>query len=215
MSSTDKGIEPVTAAAAPAATPAIATGLAWGNSAPLALSGFAVTTFMLSMVNANLVPVGVTAVVFGVALMFGGLVQLISGVIQLRTGNTFGGMLFCGFGAFWLSLFAFAQFFLRAVPLTQVGHALGLFLYGFGIFSAIMLAASFRTSITVVVALLLLTATLFVLAAGNYGASSGLVKTGGWMGLAVAAFAFYLSLAEICEATYGREVLPVGHLARS
>ena len=61
--------------------------MAWGNSAPLALSGFAVTTFMLSMVNANLVPVGVTAVVFGAALMFGGLTQLIAGVIQLRTGN--------------------------------------------------------------------------------------------------------------------------------
>jgi hypothetical protein len=30
--------------------------------------------------------------------------------------------------------------------------ARGLFLYGFGIFSAIMLAASFRTSITVAVA---------------------------------------------------------------
>jgi succinate-acetate transporter protein len=188
--------------------------VAWGNSAPLALSGFAVTTFMLSMVNANLVPVGVTAVVFGAALMFGGLTQLIAGVIQLRTGNTFGGMLFCTFGAFWLSLFAIAQFFLKAVPLTQVGHALGLLLYGFGIFSAIMLAASFRTSIAVVVALLLLTVTLFVLAASNYGASSGRIKTGGWIGLAVAAFAFYLSLAEVCEASYGREILPVGHLAK-
>jgi|SRR5467141_1578013 hypothetical protein len=39
-------------------------------------------------------------------------------------------------------------------------------------------------------------------------------KTGGWIGLAVAVFAFYLSLAEVCEASYGREVLPVGHLAK-
>jgi succinate-acetate transporter protein len=215
MSSTDQRIEPATAKAVPAATPATVTGVAWGNSAPLALSGFAVTTFMLSMVNASLVPIGVTAVVFGVALMFGGLTQLIAGVIQLRTGNTFGGMLFCGFGAFWLSLFAIAQFFLKAVPVTQTGHALGLFLYAFGIFSAIMLVASFRTSIAVVAALLLLTVTLFVLAAGNYGASSGLIKAGGWIGLAVAAFAFYLSLAEVCEASYRREVLPVGHLART
>lgn len=64
------------------------------------------------------------------------------------------------------------------------------------------------------VAFLLLTVTLFMLAAGNYGASSGLVKTGAWIGLAVAAFAFYLSPAEVCEASYGREVLPVGHLAK-
>jgi succinate-acetate transporter protein len=52
------------------------------------------------------------------------------------------------------------------------------------------------------------------LAAGNYRASVGVIKTGGWIGLAVAVFAFYLSLAEVCEASYGREVLPVGHLAK-
>jgi hypothetical protein len=37
----------------------------------------------------------------------------------------------------------------------------------------------------------------------------------GWLGLAVAAFAFYLSLAVVREASYGREVLPVGHLAKA
>jgi succinate-acetate transporter protein len=47
-----------------------ATSLDWGNSAPLALLAFAVTTFMLSMVNANAVSVGATPVVLGVALMF-------------------------------------------------------------------------------------------------------------------------------------------------
>lgn len=53
-------------------------------------------------------------------------------MIQLRAGNTVGGMLLCGLGAFWLSLFAIAQFFLKAVPLTQVGYALGLYLLAFG-----------------------------------------------------------------------------------
>ena len=45
---------------------------------------FAVTTFMLSMVNANAISAGVLPVVFGVALMFGGLTQLLAGIIQLR-----------------------------------------------------------------------------------------------------------------------------------
>src|ERR1039458_4378549 len=58
-------------------TPPRATTLDWGNSAPLALLAFAVTTFMLSMVNANAISAGVQPVVFGVALMFGGLTQLI------------------------------------------------------------------------------------------------------------------------------------------
>ena len=208
MTSTEQHIEP-TAKPAPAAAPVTGSGLAWGNSGPLALAGFATTTFMLSMVNANIIPAAVTPVVFAVALMFGGLAQLIAGVIQLRVGNTFGGVLFTGFGAFWLSIWAFAEFFIKAVPLLQVGHAFGLLLYGFGIFSAIMLIAAFRTSVAVITALVLLTAALFVLAAGNYGASTGLIKTGGVIGLVLAANAFYLCLAELCEATYGREVLPV------
>jgi hypothetical protein len=169
---------------------------------------------MLSLIYANVVPLGTVPIVFAVAFMFGGLAQFIAGIIQMRMGNTFGGVLFCGFGAFWLSLFAFAEFFAKDVPLTQIGHAQGLFLYAFGIFAAIMLLASFRTNVVVVTALLLLVAALFLIGAGNYTASSGLVKSGGWVALVLAALAFYLALAELCEASYGREVLPVGHLAK-
>jgi GPR1/FUN34/yaaH family len=50
------------------------------------------------MINADAVAVTATPIVFGVALMFGGLAQLIVGIIQLRTGNTFSGVLFAGFG---------------------------------------------------------------------------------------------------------------------
>ena len=77
-----------------------------------------------------------------------------------------------------------------------------------------MFVASFRTSIATVLALALLAATLFVLGAGNYTATSGLIKTGGWIGIALAGVAFYLALAEVCEVEYGREILPVGHLAK-
>ena len=191
-----------------------ATTLDWGNSAPLALLAFAVTTFMLSMINANAIAIGVTPVVFGVALMFGGLTQLIAGLIQLRTGNTFSGVLFAGFGAFWMSFFAFAQWFLKDVPALQVGHALGLFIYAFGIFVVVMLAASLRTNAVVVLALAILVLTFFCLGAGNYGANTTLIHWGGYFGLAAAACAFYLALAELCEFSYGRAVLPVWPLAR-
>lgn len=190
-----------------------ATTLNWGNSAPLALLAFAVTTFMLSMVNADAVAAGVLPVVFGVALMFGGLTQLIAGIIQLRTGNTFSGVLFAGFGAFWMSLFAIAQWFLKSVPELQVGHALGLFLYAFGIFVVVMLATSLRTNAVVVLALAILVLTFFLLGAGNSGANTTLIHWGGYLGLAAAACAFYLALAELCEVSYGRAVLPVWPLA--
>ena len=199
--------------AQPAATPVILASN-WGNSAPLGLAAFAVTTFMLSMINAKLVNIGVEPVVFGVALMFGGIAQLIAGTIQFRNGNTFTGVLFTGFGAFWLSLYAIAEFFLKDVPVAQVGHALGLFLYAFGIFAAWLWLASFRTNAVVVFAIGLLTAALFVLGAGNYTGNGLTVEIGGYMGLVVAFIAAYLSCAELCEASYKRSVLPVWPLAK-
>ncbi len=192
-----------------------ATSQEWGNSAPLALMAFAVTTFMLSMVNANAVKAGVLPVVFGVALMFGGIAQLIAGLIQLRVGKTFNGVLFSGFGAFWMSLFAYALWFAKAVPAAQEGQALGLLLYGFAIFAAIMLLVSFRTNVVVVVALVLLTAALFLLGAGQYGAHTTLIHWGGYLGITVAALAFYLAASELCEAVYDRTLLPVWPLPLS
>jgi succinate-acetate transporter protein len=192
----------------------IAESAKWGNSAPLALAAFAVTTFMLSMVNANWIAPGVEPVVFGVALMFGGLTQLIAGIIQLRSGNTFTGMLFSGFGAFWLSLFAIVQFFLADVPLLQRGHAIGLFLYAFAMFTFVMWVASFRTSAVTVLALFVLLVTFILLAIGNYGAHLTVLHWGGYMGLVTAFLAGYLACAEVCEAQYGRSVLPIWSLAK-
>lgn len=209
---TDTVAHPLAQPEAKPAAPA-ATGV-WGNSAPLGLAAFAVTTFMLSMVNAKLMPAAITPVVFGVALMYGGIAQLIAGVIQFRTGNTFTGVLFSTFGAFWLSLFAIVQFFLKDIPAGQAGHALGLFLYAFGIFTVWIWLASFRTNGVVVVALAGLAATLFVLGVGNYYGSGLTIETGGYMGLGVAALAAYLSCAELCEASYHRAILPLWPLAK-
>jgi uncharacterized protein len=164
------------------------TTLNWGNSAPLALVAFGVTTFMLSLINSNAVTTAVEPVVFGVALMFGGFVQLLAGLIQFRRGNAFTGVLFTGFGGFWMSFYAVAEWSLKSVPASQVGHALGLFLYAFGIFVVVMLAVSFRTNIVVVAALGILVLVYFLLAAGNYGAHTTLIHWGG-------------------------SILPVGHLA--
>ena len=186
----------------------------WGNAAPLALAAFAVTTFMLSMFYIGAFNEAAKPVVFGVALMFGGITQLIAGLIVLRSGNTFGGVLFMGFGGFWLSLFAFVQFFVKGIPAAEVGHAQALFVFAFGAFIAWMFAASFRTNVVVVAALADLVVFVGILGAGLYADNTGLVKAAGWLGLAAAALAAYLSFAEMSHATYGREILPIGHLAK-
>ena len=202
------------ASPAPAQIPPVAGPAPWANAAPLGLAAFAVTTFILSMINIGAVNVGVEPVAFAVAFMYGGLVQLIAGLICLRNGNTFTGVLFSTFGAFWLSFYALAEFFLKSVPPAEVGHALGMFLFAFSFPTAMLLLASFRTNIVVVVAIADLLVTLVLLGAGYYWAIAGLHTAGGWLGLVAGALAIYLALAETCEFTYGRAVLPIGPLAR-
>ena len=197
----------------PVTVPQAVAPATWGNAAPLALAAFAVTTFMLSMINAGLVDDAARPMVYAVGPTFGGLIQVIAGLIVLRQGNTFGGVLFTGFGAFWLSVFAVVEFAVPVMPKAQVGHAFGLFLLGFGLFVAWMLAASFRTNLVVVAALADVIAVFALLGIGQYWDNAALRQAGGWLGLVAAALAAYLSMAEIWEAAYGRR-LPVGRLAK-
>src|SRR5947209_12829266 len=79
------------------------------NPAPLGLAGFGITTFVLSMMNANLVSDTNLPVVLGLAIAYGGLAQLLAGMWEFRTGNTFGAVAFTSYGAFWISFYFLAQ----------------------------------------------------------------------------------------------------------
>lgn len=208
------GPEPPAQAASPPAVATPAAAATWGNSAPLALAAFAVPTFMLSAINVGWVSTTLTPIVFAVALMSGGIVQLIAGVIQLRTGSTLTGVLFSMYGALWLSLWAFDEFFAAEMPPADRNRALGMLLYAFGAFTVWVFVASFRTNVVVVTALAFLAATLFVLAAGKYGGNANLIKAGGWLGFIAGAEAAYLSCAELCQIAYKRAILPIGSLAK-
>jgi succinate-acetate transporter protein len=181
---------------------------------PLGLAAFALTTFVLSMFNAKLMGSGGEPIVFGLALTYGGLAQLLAGMWEFRTGNTFGAVAFTSYGAFWLSFWAFVQFFEKDVPAADAGHAVGLFLIAWGIFTAYMFIASLRTTGAVAAVFLLLAVTFFLLGIGNAGAHTNITKLGGWVGLATAAVAWYASFAAVTNSTFGRVVMPVWPLKR-
>src|SRR5919198_3647022 len=179
------------------------------NPAPLGLAAFALTTFVLSMFNAGLVSAAGEPVVLGLALAYGGVVQILAGMWEFRTGNTFGATAFASYGAFWLSFWAFVQFFESKVPKADAGHAVGLYLIAWGVFTAYMFVASLRTTAAISLVFVLLTATYIVLGIGNAGAHETIVKIGGGLGLATAVAAWYASFAEVTNATFGRTVFPV------
>jgi succinate-acetate transporter protein len=184
------------------------------DPAPLGLAGFAMTTFVLSMFNADLVSPNGEPVVFGLAFAYGGLAQLLAGMWEFRNGNTFGALAFSSFGAFWLSLFVFEVFFAGSIPAADAGHAAGLYLWAWAIFTTYMFVASLRTTAAVALVFALLAVTFVLLAAGASGAHETVTHWGGYIGLATAAAAWYASFAVVTNSTFGRTVLPVMPLTR-
>jgi succinate-acetate transporter protein len=185
------------------------------DPAPLGLAAFALTTFVLSFFNSGLMGKGGLPIVLGLALAYGGLAQLLAGMWEFRTGNTFGATAFTSFGAFWLSFWAFNQFFAKDITdKSQLAHSVGLYLIGWGIFTAYMFVASMRVSAAVMLVFALLAITFLLLGIGNAADSTSVVKAGGYVGIATALAAWYASFAGVTNATFGRIVLPVRDLKR-
>jgi uncharacterized protein len=187
----------------------VSEGWSPADPAPLGLGAFALTTFVLSMFNADLVSRAGEPVVLGLALGYGGIAQILAGMWEFRTGNTFGAVAFTSFGAFWLSYWALVTFFAGDIPAAHVGDAVALYLIAWGIFTTYMFVASLRTTAAVAAVFFLLAVTFFLLGIGNAGETDSIVKAGGWFGLATAVAAWYASFAAVVNSTFGRTVLPV------
>ena len=196
--------------------------LGWtpADPGPLGLAGFAGTTFVLSMINAGLVGDkthpggGLLPMVAALAIAYGGVAQFAAGIWEFRTGNTFGAVAFCSYGAFWISFYFVVQSVGGNNP-TEVFSGLALYLWMWGIFTAYMFIASLRTSGAVALVFLLLAITFIVLGIGNASlagtksVTNGTIKLGGYIGLLTAIAAWYASFAAVINSTFGRTLAPV------
>ena len=220
-------LPPREADVAPAPDPAGGRTAGWtpADPGPLGLAAFAGTTFVLSMVNAGLVGDktlvggGLLPLIAALALAYGGAAQLVAGIWEFRTGNTFGAVAFCSYGAFWISFYFVVQA-AGSVAKTELFSGLGLYLWMWGIFTTYMFIASLRTSGAVALVFLLLAITFIVLGIGNSSlagttnVTNGTIKLGGYIGLATAIAAWYASFAAVINSTFGRVLAPVFPLRR-
>ena len=220
-------LPPREADVAPAPDPAGGRTAGWtpADPGPLGLAAFAGTTFVLSMVNAGLVGDktlvggGLLPLIAALALAYGGAAQLLAGIWEFRTGNTFGAVAFCSYGAFWISFYFVVQA-AGSVAKTELFSGLGLYLWMWGIFTTYMFIASLRTSGAVALVFLLLAITFIVLGIGNSSlagttnVTNGTIKLGGYFGLATAIAAWYASFAAVINSTFGRVLAPVFPLRR-
>jgi len=198
-------IDDARATVAPAAAAAVA------DPAPLGLAAFALTTFLLSAVNAGWVKSGTGSDWLGYALAYGGLAQLLAAMWEFRNGNVFGATAFGSYGSFWIGLGLWALLVApHALSAKAAGTDLGWILLGFALFNLYMLICSALTTAAIFAVFLTLQLTEIFLFWGNFASSSGVLKVGGYLGVLTALVAWYTSFAGVFNGIAGRMVAPVG-----
>jgi succinate-acetate transporter protein len=195
-------------AAADSQTPARMPGIA--DPVPVGIAGFAMTTFILSCINAGFFGgAAATPMVLGLAIFYGGLVQLLAGLWAFRRGETFVAVAFCSYGGgFWLSYFFLVYFIVPHLAPSIAGNAVGLYLLGWLIFTAYMTIAALRTNLAVLCVFITLTATYLLLTLAELGvATSSLLPIGGYVGITCGVTAWYVAFAHVTNASFGRELI--------
>jgi len=174
---------------------------AHANPAPLGLSAFALTTFVLSVANAGIIPT-TDGTFLGVAFAFGGLCQLLAGMWEFRAGNTLGATAFASYGAFWIS-FAYG-----VVTKTISGPGASYYLLAWGILTFVFLLGALRTNGALISVFFFLTITFLALSIGFFNDSTTWHNIGGWLGIITAILAEYTALAGILSSGKSAFQLP-------
>ena len=168
------------------------------NPGPLGLLGFGMTTVLLNLHNAELIPLSIMIVAMGVAL--GGLAQIIAGIRELCQGNTFGGTAFTAYGLFWWSLVLIWVNPFKGIEAADK-TAMGYYLLLWGILKHNRATQVVFGSLTV----------LFVLLAlGDFTGNHMITMIAGFEGIFCGLSAIYNAMGQILNAEYGKTVIPLG-----
>jgi len=181
------------------------------NPAPLGLVAFGLTTILLSLINAGVLPKTGESVVIPLAMAYGGTIQILVGLLEFRAANTFGMTAFLSYGAFWW-WFALLLIFggNRIISLEGAGSTIGVALILWGVLTTYLWISTFRLSRALWWIFLTLWIAFYLLGFGALMGMPGLSEGGGWVGIVCGSLAMYTSFALVTNATFGRDVLPVG-----
>ncbi len=180
------------------------------NPAPLGLMGFGVTTVLLNLHNAGIIPIG--SAILAVGLLGGGLAQVVAGAMEWKKKNTFGTVAFTAYGFFWISLVALIMMprFGLADAADRSGMAAYLFVWG--LFTVVMFVATLKMNRAIMLVFFALTILFFLLAFADATGSAWLMRVAGYEGIVCGLGAIYIGAAQILNEVYGRTVLPLGSM---
>jgi uncharacterized protein len=176
------------------------------DPAPLGLAAFALTTFLLSAVNAGWAKNTSGLDWLGYAFAYGGLCQLLAGMWEFKNRNVFGSTAFSTYGGFWIG----TGLWVLLAHATATDKDLGWILLAFAIFNTYMLLFSTQVNTAVFLVFLTLELTEIFLFIGSLAGNSNITKIGGYVGVVTALVAWYTSSAGVINGMKGKQVFPVG-----
>jgi succinate-acetate transporter protein len=179
------------------------------NPAPLGLMGFGMTTVLLNIHNAGFYPMN--AMILSMGFFYGGLAQVIAGIMEWKKGNTFGTTAFTSYGLFWLTLVGIV---LLPKSENYAGMAtesfpFAAYLFMWGVFTLFMFIGTLKGSKALSVVFLALAILFFLLAAGNYLGSTGILTIAGYEGIFTGLAAIYTALGQVLNEAYGKKMIPL------
>lgn len=176
------------------------------NPSPLGLLGFGMTTVLLNLHNANIIPLSIVIVAMGFAL--GGAAQIIAGIMEFMKNNTFGATAFTAYGFFWWSLIA-----IWINPFEGINSAdeksMGFYLLLWGIFTAFMFIGTLKHNRAIQIVFLSLTILFFLLAIGDFTGIHSIKIAAGWVGIFCGLSAIYTSLAQVVNNEFQKVIMPL------
>ena len=181
------------------------------NPAPLGLVAFGLTTILLSLINAGVLPKTGESVVIPLAMAYGGTIQILVGLLEFKAGNTFGMTAFLSYGAFW---WWFALLLLlggnHLISLDGAGTTIGVALLLWGVLTMYLWISMFRLTRALWWIFFTLWIAFYLLGFGALLGMAALTLAGGWVGIVCGTLAMYTSFGLVTNSTFGRDVLPLG-----
>lgn len=175
----------------------------FANPGPLGLSAFALTTFVLSLVNVRARGVSNPSGVVGLAFFYGGFIQLCAGMWEVVVENTFGATALSSYGGFWMAwgavecdLFGIASSYKTK---AELNNYIGFFLLGWFLFTTIMTSLTVRSTLAFFSLFFCLDLTFLFLTIGHLANVPVVNKVGGYFGLITAFIAWYNAYAGIAN----------------
>lgn len=183
--------------------------LARSNPAPLGLMGFGMTTVLLNLLNAEIIPSSGWGMIFAIGIFYGGMAQIIAGILEFKNGNTFGTLAFCSYGLFWLSLVALLVFPVLGWAGAVDSTSMGAYFVMWGIFTTYMFIGSLKLKKGLQVVFLSLAVLFFLLATADLTGIDVIKTIAGLEGIFCGSSAIYVACAEVLNEIYRKTVLPL------